>query len=67
MSCQLFRGDKRLLNAYSMHRPDHELRDSPGQAHTSPTHLGSHTEITVLSAAVSCASMKNRDIGVFPI
>ena len=30
-------------------------------------HLGYHTEITVLSAAVSCASMKNRDIGVFPI
>ena len=30
-------------------------------------HLGYHTEITVLSAAVSCASMKNRDIGMFPI
>jgi hypothetical protein len=32
-----------------------------------PCHLGYHTEITVLSAAVSGASMKNRDIGVFPI
>jgi ABC-type proline/glycine betaine transport system substrate-binding protein len=32
-----------------------------------PRHLGYHTEITVLSAAVSCASMKKRDIGVFPI
>ena len=32
-----------------------------------PRHLGYHTEITVLSAAVGGASMKNRDIGVFPI
>jgi len=32
-----------------------------------PRHLGYHTEITVLSAAVSRASMKKRDIGVFPI
>jgi len=30
-------------------------------------HLEYHTEITVLSAAVSRASMKNRDIGMFPI
>jgi hypothetical protein len=50
-----------------MHRADHELRDLPGQAHTFPTPPRYHTEITVLSAAVSCASMKNRDIGVFPI
>jgi hypothetical protein len=30
-------------------------------------HLEYHSEITVLSAAVTRASMKNRDIGVFPI
>jgi hypothetical protein len=59
---------ERSLNAYSMHRQNHELHNLPGQAHSSPTpHLGYHTEVTVLSAAVSCASMKNRDIGMFPI
>jgi hypothetical protein len=71
-----------LLNAYSMHQRDHELRDLPGQAHLSVSAIGMlpvlaslpccatygyHSKITVLSTAVSRASMKNRDIGVFPI
>jgi hypothetical protein len=71
------------LNAYSMPQPDHELRGSRGQARMSVSanrpasragvvaallrHLRYHSNITVLSAAVSRASMKNRDIGVFPI